>query len=107
MSVKSIDALIAEEHARRGINPCINDEGIQHIQKEQEQYDGMRFVVEVNDAAAGESITMHVIYGSWSRRDNRYKLRLYLKELGYTNRQEQNRMLKELGFWGKGLGTRP
>lgn len=104
MSTENIEELIAAEHARRGVNPTME------LPKPEAAapYDGMRFLIEVNEAAEGESVTVHVVHGTWSRRENKRKLRLYLDALGYTNKTEQKRILKGLGFWSKkSLGTQP
>ena len=31
MTTKTVEDLIVEEHARRGMNPCINDEGLHNV----------------------------------------------------------------------------
>lgn len=71
-----------------------------------EAYDGMRFFIDVNEAEAGKSVTVHVVHGTFSRRENKAILRKYLSELGYKCKQEQKQILKALGFWGKALGTK-
>jgi len=68
---------------------------------EQEAYDGMRFFINVNEADGETSVTMHVVHGTWSRRENKRRLRIYLAELGYKKHDEQKRILKDLGFWSK------
>lgn len=102
-----LDDLIAEEHKRYGFTGEHVNDTPQELPKEEQPYDGMRFFINVNDAKAGASVTMHVIYGTWSRRENKRKLRLYLAELGYKKHNEQKAILKELGFWSKKqLGTK-
>jgi len=105
--MSNVEQLIEDEHTRLGINPdVVND--APELPQEQEAYDGMRFFVNVNEAKEGESVTVHVIHGSWSRRENKRSLRKYLKALGYTKHDEQKRILKGLGFWTKTqLGTQP
>lgn len=103
-----LDDLIAEEHKRYGFKGNHVNDTPQELPKEEQPYDGMRFFVNVNEAKAGESVTMHVIYGTWSRRENKRKLRQYLTALGYKKHDEQKRILKDLGFWSKKqLGTQP
>lgn len=76
--------------------------------KEGAAYDGMRFFVNVNDADDGGSTTMHVIHGTWSRRENKRALREYLRAIGYNKHSEHKEILKGLGFWSKKqLGTQP
>jgi hypothetical protein len=97
---------IDEEHARLGFDGNYVNDTPQEMPKEQVAYDGMRFYINVNDAKDGESVTMHVVHGTWSRRENKRRLRKYLAALGYTKHDEQKSILKELGFWSKKqLGT--
>ena len=107
--MSNIDRLIDAEHKRRGIKPNIqHDVPAKALPEDKEAYDGMRFFVNVNEAVNGESVTVHVIHGTWSRRENKRRLRMYLAELGYTRHEEQKQLLKQLGFWTKTqLGTQP
>jgi hypothetical protein len=59
----------------------------------------MRFLVPVNDAADGESQTIHIIetQSSCARTNKRY-LKEYLTKMG-VREPEHKRVLKELGFW--------
>ena len=104
---RALEQRIEAEHDKRGWTPDVSLDSLKPMKKEVEAYDGMRFIIEVNDAKAGESITMHIVHGTWSRRENKRRLREYLNELGYTKRFEQNTLLKRLGFWNKGLGKLP
>ena len=99
---------IDEEHARVGFDGDYLNSNPEELPmpKEAKPYDGMRFFINVNDAKDGESVTMHVVHGTWSRRENKRRLRKYLSALGYTKHAEQKTILKELGFWSKKqLGT--
>ena len=100
-ALDELDRLIEEEHARHGFDGNHSNDTPQELPKEEQPYDGMRFFVNVNEAAEGESTTVHVIYGTWSRRENKRRLRKYLAHLGYTKHDEQKRILKDLGFWSK------
>lgn len=101
-----IQALIDITHADMGINPDHINDTPQEMPKTTEAYDGMRFFINVNEAEEGNgSQTMHVVHGSFSRRENKRALRKYLDVLGYKDKAEQKRILKALGFWGKTLGT--
>lgn len=103
---QTLDDLIADEHKRLGFDGNYVNDTPEEMPKADEPYDGVRFFINVNDAKDGESVTMHVVHGTWSRRENKRRLRMYLSELGYTKHDEQKRILKALGFWSKKqLGT--
>lgn len=104
--MEHIESLIEAEHQRLGINPDIYNNTPEVMPKETEAYDGMRFFINVNEAAEGESQTMHVVHGTYSRRENKRALRAYLMALGYKPK-EHKQILKGLGLWGKKLGTQP
>lgn len=74
------------------------------MQPDIQPYDGLRFFIEVNEAIKGGSVTMHVVHGTHCRRTNKYRLKLYLTEMGVPSSQHK-KVLKKLGFWGAGLGT--
>jgi len=103
--------LIEKEHFRRGVEPQFINNKPEEMPTEKMVEDepaptGMRFLINVNEAKAGESVTVHVVHGTWSRRENKRALRQYLSALGYTRHDEQKRILKGLGFWTKKqLGT--
>ena len=100
--------LIAEEHKRYGFTGEHVNDAPEEMPKEEKPYDGMRFFINVNDAKDGQSVTVHVVHGTWSRRNNKATLRKYLAAIGYTKHEEQKRILKKLGFWSKKqLGTQP
>jgi hypothetical protein len=68
----------------------------------------MRFIIQVNpaDPDGNGSVTLHAVEtGSESRRTNRRKLRDYFHEMGVAT-NEMKRVFKEMGFVGKGLGTK-
>lgn len=97
---------IDAEHARLGFDGNYVNDTPEEMPKEEQPYDGIRFFININDAKAGESVTVHVVHGTWSRTENKRRLRKYLSTLGYTKHDEQKRILKQLGFWTKSqLGT--
>jgi len=101
----NVEQLIEEEHERLGINPNIENKNPTELPTAK-VHDGMRFFVDVNEAEEGGSTTVHVIYGTWSRRENKRSLRKYLTALGYKSHSEHKTILKALGFWSKKqLGT--
>ena len=100
------EQLIKDEHERIGFDGDVSNKDPSVLPKEERPYDGVRFFVPVNVASNGESQTMHVVHGTWSRTENKRRLRKYLSALGYTKHDEQKRILKALGFWTKSqLGT--
>lgn len=93
------ETAIKEELKHRGLDA----EAV--FKQEETKPQGMRFFIPVNDAKEGESQTIHVVHGTFSRRENKNKLRAYLMALGYKPK-EHKAILKGLNLWSKKqLGT--
>lgn len=63
----------------------------------------MRFFIPINDAADGESQTVHVVNtGSNSPRANKRILKQYFIKMGVDHKQVKT-VMKKMGFWGDAL----
>ena len=67
-----------------------------------------RFIVPINEAE-GENgtVTNHIVsVTTQSRRANKRTLRTYLTAMGVADK-EHKYILKQMGFWGLALGSKP
>ena len=63
----------------------------------------MKFIVPINEATEGESMTCHVVEtNSINPRVNKRKLMAYFLEQGVPKAQLK-RVMKSMGFWGNAL----
>ena len=64
----------------------------------------MRFIIPINEAAEGESVTAHCVEtGTTCARSNKRILRSYFKQKGVPT-CDIKKVMKLMGFWGKELG---
>ena len=67
----------------------------------------MRFLVPLNEAQEGESVTVHAIEtGSTNKRTNKKILRQYFKKMGVPTYRIKF-VMKQMGFIGDSLGILP